>query len=186
MDRSILLICGVLCVLGSCSDLRQASQPDLFVEERQRLAGTWNVDFQVNEELVDQLLDGDPERPQSVEERSVRGMAEQLLGDKLDDLSKKLEQTASKSMKLQFSADGTWSSKTVLPVARGQKSGTWTIRESNADDMLVSCTWKDAKSNQSETADTRVTFLSPDRIRLVPPNMAGTELELTFVREPAK
>lgn len=186
MNRSSLVFCGVLFVLGGCSDLRQASQPDPFVAERQRLAGTWNVDFQVNEELVDQLLDGDPERPQSVEERSVRGMAEQLLGDKLDDLSEKLEKAASNSMKLQFSADGTWSSKTVLPVARGHKSGTWTIRESNPDDMLVSCTWKDAKSNQSETSDTRVTFLHPDRIRLVPPNMAGTELELTFVREPAK
>ena len=186
MTRYLFLAFVVPVLLVGCSDLRTVDAPDPLAAERQRLAGTWNLDMKVNPDLVDQLLDGDPERKQSVEERSVRGMAKQLLGNKLDDLSKKLEQTASNSMQLQFSADGTWSSKTALPVARGQKSGTWTISESNSEFMQISCTWKDEKSSQTESTATRVTFLSPDRIRLVPPNMAGTELELTFVREPAK
>lgn len=183
--NSLLLGFAVFCLIG-CPDPQTASKSDPFAVERQRLAGTWKVDFQVNEELVDQLLDGDPERKQSVEERSVRGMAKQLLGKKLEDWSSKLEQTASNSMQLEFSAAGTWSSKTALPVATGQKSGKWAIQESNADSMVLRCTWEDQKSKQSETTDTKVTFLSPDRIRLVPPNMAGTELELTFIREPAK
>ncbi|MDP1562393.1 MAG: hypothetical protein Q8M16_13530 [Pirellulaceae bacterium] len=186
MNRNTLHLGCFLFLMVGCSDLRTAAKPDPFAADRQRLVGTWRMDVRINEELVDQLLDGDPDRKQSFEERSVRGMAKQLLGNKLDDLTKKVEQTASNSMELQFFADGTWSSKTALAVARGQKSGTWTIHESNAESMLVSCTWKDEKSAQSETSDTRVTFLGPDRMRLVPPNMAGVELELTFAREPAK
>lgn len=186
MNCNSLFVGFVVLWLIGCPDPQTASKSDPLSAEKQRLAGTWKVDFQVNEELVDQLLDGDPERKQSLEEQSVRGMAKQLLGKKLDDWSNKLEQTASNSMQLQFSADGTWSSKTVLPVASGQKSGKWTIQESNAESMLLRCTWEDQKSKLSETTDTRVTFLSADRIRMVPPNMAGTELELTFARELAK
>jgi hypothetical protein len=72
-----------------------------------------------------------------------------------------------------------------LPVARGQKSGTWSIKSSGTDYWVIHCLWQDPKSKQSDEVETRVDFLDADRIRLVPPNMAGTELELTFVRQPA-
>jgi hypothetical protein len=178
---------GFCCLVGvvGCSNSDPALKVDRFSAERQRLAGTWKVDFQVNDELVDQLLDGDAERTQSGGEQSVPGLTKQLLDQKLDVWREKLEQAAGKSIQLQFSADGTWSSRTALPVARGQKSGTWEILDAHADVLNISCTWKDNKSEQSETTATKVTFLGPGKIRLVPPNMAGTELELTFVRDSA-
>ncbi|MBL8889680.1 MAG: hypothetical protein JNL67_06855 [Planctomycetaceae bacterium] len=187
MHERFRLVYFILILWAGCSDLRTAGPPvDPMAAERQRLAGTWKVDFQVNDDLVNQLLDGDVERKQSPEEQAVRGMAEQFLGNKITDLKKKLEQKASQSMQLTFSADGTWSSKTAFSVARGEKSGTWKVLEKGSDFLEISCTWADAKSGQSETTDTRVSFLAPDRIRLVPPNMAGTDLELTFVKETAK
>lgn len=154
--------------------------------ERARLAGVWVVDFEVNQDLVDQLLDGDPERQQSVQERSFRGAAKQLLDGKIGEWSEKLERGVSNSMQLEFAADGTWASRTKMAVARGEKRGTWSIQERGEDFMLIRCTWVESKSRQAESMETRVTFLSPDRIRLLPPNMAGTELELTFVRQTAK
>lgn len=177
---------GLFILLAGCSDLRTATPADPFAAERVRLAGTWKVDFQVNEDLVDQLLDGDSERKQSAEEKVARGMAQQLLGNSLNDLKQKIEQEVSQSMQLSFSADGTWSSKTAFSVARGEKTGTWKVLEKGSDFLQISCTWTDVKSGQSETTTTRVTFLAPDQIRLVPPNMAGTDLELTFVKETAK
>lgn len=186
MNGRLKLGFGLLILFASCSDLRTATPADPLAAERERLAGTWKVDFQVNEDLVNQLLDGDPERKQSAEEKAVRGMAEQFLGNKLDDLKQKIEQKASQSMQLRFSADGTWSSKTAFSVARGEKSGTWKVLEKGSDFLQISCTWTDAKSGQSETTATRVNFLAPERIKLVPPNMAGTDLELTFVKETAK
>ncbi len=181
--RAILLLSLVVCL--ACWTGCEGESPSVRAQ-MQRLAGTWNVDFAVNQELVDQLLDGDPDRKQSVQERMVRGAAKQFLGSRLPELSEAIEKTASNSMQLTFSADGTWSSKTKLAVARGEKNGTWIIRESSDDSLEISCTWKDVKSNQSETVDVHVTFLAEDRIRMVPPNMAGTELELTFIRQNAK
>jgi hypothetical protein len=145
----------------------------------------WVVEFEVNQDLVDQLLDGDPERQQSVQERSFRGAAKQLLDGKIGEWSEKLERSVSNSMQLEFAADGTWASRTEMAVARGEKRGTWSIQDRGEDFMLIRCTRVEANSRQVESMETRVTFLTPDRIRLVPPNMAGTELELTFARETA-
>ncbi len=175
--------------LGLCVGCQSAGDGQVGSEtqqaERARLAGVWVVEFEVNQDLVDQLLDGDPERQQSVQERSFRGAAKQLLDGKIGEWSEKLERSVSNSMQLEFAADGTWASRTEMAVARGEKRGTWSIQDRGEDFMLIRCTRVEANSRQVESMETRVTFLTPDRIRLVPPNMAGTELELTFARETA-
>ena len=188
------LFCGgwFVLVLGVifCGGCQSGADGEAGVEPgqaaRARLAGVWVVDFEVNQDLVDQLLDGDLERSQSVQERSFRGAAKQFLDGKIGEWSAKLEQGVSNAMQLEFGADGTWASQTKLPVARGEKRGTWTIRESGDDFLQIVCVRRDPGSRQAESLETRVTFLTPDRIRLVPPNMAGTDLELTFVRQTAK
>lgn len=192
VGRSHLALWGLffLVGLGLCGGCQSAGDGEAGSEsqqaERARLAGVWVVDFEVNQDLVDQLLDGDPERQQSVQERSFRGAAKQFLDGKLGEWSEKLERSVSNSMQLEFAVDGTWASRTEMAVARGAKRGKWSILERGADFMLIRCTWVESNSRQAESMDTQVTFLSPDRIRLVPPNMAGTELELTFARQTAK
>lgn len=184
-------LCGLVCLGGLVGCGGGAESPDAAgsaVEraERARLAGVWVVDFEVNQDLVDQLLDGDPERQQSVQERSFRGAAKQLLDSKIGEWSEKLERGVSNSMQLEFTADGSWASQTKMAVARGEKRGTWSVVDRGEGFLLIRCTRLEENSRQAESTETRVTFLSPNRIRLVPPNMAGTELELTFVRQTEK
>lgn len=181
-----LCICGLVGCGGTGSEADGERDSAAGLAERARLAGVWVVDFEVNQDLVDQLLDGDPERQQSVQERSFRGAAKQLLDSKIGEWSEKLERGVSNSMQLEFTVDGTWASRTQMAVARGEKRGTWSVEDRGEDFLLIRCTRLEENSRQAESTDTRVTFLSPDRIRMVPPNMAGTELELTFVRQTGK
>jgi len=154
--------------------------------QMERLAGTWGLDLAVNSQLVDELMDGQAPDQQSLKERLVRGAAKQFLQDKLPGAAEALQGAVGNSMQLTFTADGAWSSRTAMPMAWGQKSGRWRVRESGADFLEITCTWTDSGSQQMQSVETRVQFLEPGRIRMVPPNMGGTELPLTFQRQPEK
>ncbi|GEM_PF-1895480 len=151
-----------------------------------RLAGVWRLDFSINEDLVDNLMEGKQPEDQSLSEKLTRGAVKSFLKEKLPGLNKAITGMASDSMQLSFSADGTWASTTNLPMAKGEKKGMWKVVEASKDSMTIHCQWTDPISKESQTAIVPISFLSPDQIRLVPPNMSGTEMELTFDRQPAK
>ena len=152
----------------------------------QRMVGTWELELEVNPGLVDQLLDGDPDREISFQERLMRGAAKRLLADKAPEIEEKLGGVAGKSMQLRFDANGTWSSQTLMSVAQGEKRGRWRILASEVDQLQLECVWTEPKSGESQASQIRVQFLGPDKLRMIPPNMAGTDLELTFIRQAAK
>lgn len=116
----------------------------------------------------------------------ARETAKTFFKDKLPGVNQAVEKVTANTMQLNFSSGGTWSSKTAFSMASGEKKGTWSVISSNADEMEISCQWTDPISKRTEFIKTKITFLSDDQIRLVPPNMSGTEMELTFDRQPAK
>lgn len=176
--RLIVAICCLvpLAILSGCGgDVRMS-----------RLAGTWELNLQSSDAIVDHLLDGQiPEDASFMQKLAVQS-AKNFAKTKLNELAKKTSEVTDYSMTLQFNTDGTWSSETNFPMAKGKKSGLWKVIEVTEDSMEISCQWTDKKSGKSDNLRTKVTFIEPTTITLVPPNMAGTEMELTFDRQPAK
>ena len=90
------------------------------------------------------------------------------------------------SMTLNFKADGTWSSQTNFPMAKGEKTGIWKVISDSENEMVISCVWTDSKTGKSDSTRTTIRFVKPEQIKLAPPNMNGLDLELTFDRQSAK
>lgn len=151
-----------------------------------RLAGTWELNLQSSDAIVDNLLDGQIPEDASFMQRLAVQSAKNLAKAKMNELTQKVNQVTNYSMVLQFNADGTWSSNTDFPMAKGEKSGLWKVISDSEAKMEISCHWTDQKSGKAENIRTTITFVEPTKIKLVPPNMSGTEMELTFDRQPAK
>lgn len=152
----------------------------------ERLSGTWKLNLKSSDAIVDQLLDGQLPEDASMMQKLAHGAAKQMIKNKVSEVVEGPDESSNFSMVLHFSTDGTWSSETDFPMAQGKKSGLWKVISEDGDDLTITCRWTEGKSRKTESARTTVHFDKPDKIRLVPPNMSATELELTFDRDPAK
>lgn len=166
-----LLLIGLImsCSVG-CSDARM-----------QRLCGKWKLDFSKSESIVDNMFDG--ESPEDSTSNSFLKDAGKAI---LDSAVKKAQSQLSQTMTLQFDADGTWKSETSFATAVGKKSGSWSVLSETGDDLTIQFNWTEPNSNRVETGKTTIRFVDHNTIRLVPPNISATEMELTYRRDPAK
>lgn len=151
-----------------------------------RLAGDWKLDLKASQSIVDNLLDGQMPEDASMAEKLARGAVKSLVKQKVNQTIEKTGGEETYSMTLEFRTDGTWNSETDFPMAKGEKSGLWKVIKEDGDELQIGCHWTDPKSGKTENFRTTVHFVKPDEIRLVPPNMNGLEMELTFRRQPAK
>lgn len=155
-------------------------------QRMERLAGNWKLNLKSSDAIVDQLLDGQLPEDANMMQKLAHGATKQMIKSKVNEAMEASDASSSFSMVLNFRADGTWSSETDFPMAQGKKSGLWKVVSEEGDNLTINCRWTEEKSRKTESVRTTIHFDQPDRIRLVPPNMSATELELTFDRDPAK
>lgn len=82
-------------------------------------------------------------------------------------------------MRLVFFWNGKLETQTQLGALASRKSGSWEVIQASPDGTTVTLSCQ----LQGQTTEHEVTFVDPDTIRLVPPNMAGVPQPLTFRRE---
>jgi hypothetical protein len=82
-------------------------------------------------------------------------------------------------MLLEFRGNGSLKTTTKMGGIDGQKSGSWKLVgfDEATQTMTVECTIGMQVTQQT------IEFLDQNRIKLVPPNMAGLSLKLEFQRE---
>ena len=82
-------------------------------------------------------------------------------------------------MLLKFYRSGVLETSTRMGSVNQEKSGRWTFDsyDEASQTMRVTC------EIQGQKAEQGITFIDPDTIELVPPNMAGLTMKLRFKRQ---
>ena len=121
--------------------------------QRSQIVGTWQL-----------------EKPDQISERITNPA-----NDTADNNSDSVDQNR---MEIVFRRGGGLVTKTKMGSIDREKSGTWELIQVNESERTatVSCTI------QSQTTEHEIELLEQGRLKMVPPNMAGTETRLIFRR----
>jgi len=152
--KAAMLLAGVLATVSQsgCSDPNAA-----------RLIGEWGIDT-----------------PNSV----LRRLGEES-GEVSEDASttepadQTETETASHKMRIQFRGNGTMTTITTMGrVTPEPKQGRWSLQswDETTQILKIECTLA------GQATEHEIEFLGEDKIRLVPPNMAGLSMKLKFKR----
>ena len=101
------------------------------------------------------------------------------VADQIDSLETTDPQTSAPKMSLQFLGSGQLKTVTVMGNINREKEGTWEFEsfDEDSETSKITCT-----IGLQETSH-EIRWIKDDVIELVPPNMAGVDLELQFKKK---